>query len=139
MMKWFRGRVVKNLMTTTVEAAKKIPEASRPMVARHLLEVMNTTHKAYETLPVSTFIEHLAEVTAKAKQMRNIALYNGASSQEAPEWNAASLVELWTGARLGALRGLISTRAFDAVDKLGYEFILETLDTAEIAKAIEER
>jgi hypothetical protein len=45
---------------------------------------------------------------------------------------AASLVESWVGARLAATQRKISMRAYERIDAVIWQFIADTMDSAEI-------
>ena len=82
-------------------------------------------------------MHYLKGVAQQAQRDRHTALAQGASSKADPAWCAASLVELWANAKIGAELNKISVKNYERIDAAVFNFVMSTLGPEEVARVIE--
>ncbi|MCP4934844.1 MAG: hypothetical protein GY927_11720 [bacterium] len=137
MWRWFVGRMMKREADRTIRSAKRLPFGIQKAIARHVCEKMAYVDQQTKTSGWEAGFVTLQAIGAEAKQDRHAALAQGATSAMDTAWNAASLVESWTLARMAMLRGGVSAKSFEYIDAALWEFITSTLEAAEMVGLIE--
>lgn len=136
MLGWYFGRRTRlNVIRDIRVAETTMLLATQQAVARHVVQQMAIVEAAARQNGFSGALRAAEAVLRQAVADRHTALARGAGSYADPAWNAASLVESWSGARLGSLNGRVSQRAFERVDREIWRFVNGTLNLVEIAQA----
>ncbi len=140
MLGWFVARTMRKGFESDIQSAReKMAPDDRMTVARRLLEVMSDVENVDEEggRQKSVVVSYLRGVAHQAQADRHAALARGATSNSDPEWCAASLVEIWSGAKCAAELHKISPKAFDRVDATGFRFVIDTLGAEEVSRVLE--
>jgi hypothetical protein len=136
MLGWFVGRSLRRNALRDVDTAQNVmaPEA-RLAVARRVIALMALVER--QPGGANGAIDLQNAVLRQASADRRAAGRLKARRSD-PTRVAASLVEGWVGARLAATQRKISIRTYERIDAVIWEFIADTIDSAEIRACLEE-
>ena len=133
MLGWFAGRILRRNALRDVDTARHVmaPQA-RLVVARHVIAQMALIERQPGGANGAIDLQHAVLRQAKANK-RTAASARGAD----PARIGASLVAGWVGARLAATQRRISMRAYEGIDAVIWQFVADTIDSAEIRACLE--
>ena len=137
MLGWFSGRSLRRNALRDVDTALKVlaPDA-RLVVARHVIAQMALIERQPGGGNAAIDLQNAVLRQAKVNKRTT----KGWKARGAdPARMAASLVEGWVSARLAATRRKISMRAYERVDAVIWQFIVDTIDSAEIQACLEDK
>jgi hypothetical protein len=135
MLGWFAGRILRRNALRDVDTARHVmaPQA-RLVVARHVIAQMALIERQPGGANGAIDLQHAVLQQAKAnKRTTGVRKARGAD----PARIGASLVAGWVGARLAATQRRISMRAYEGIDAVIWQFVADTIDSAEIRACLE--
>ena len=135
MLGWFAGRIIRRNVRRDVDTARHVmaPEA-RLVVARHVIAQMALIERQPGGANGAIDLQHA--VLRRAKAIKRTTRARKARGAD-PAGIGASLVAGWVAARLAATQRRISMRAYEGIDAVIWQFVADTIDSAEIRACLE--
>ena len=121
----------------TIADTKTFTAPVRTQISLYLLKRMDVVLRAKRTPEMPSFLEAISQTLTEAHDLRHHAVSRGANSGKDPEWNAAALLESWSGAILGAINYRISKKVSEQIDTALIKFVTDNLTEQEIRNVVE--
>jgi hypothetical protein len=134
MLGWFIGRTLRaNALRDIQRTQDTVQISAQEAIARKLAKRMASVEQAGIRSGIPTAIRLAEEMLTQATRDRHLAIARATGSLSDPMWLLAALSESWASARIAALKGKISIKAFHKVDVVIGQFLLNTLGLDEVS------